>query len=219
MMPPKIYHSPIERPSRLAELGLREEQLLEAVRRGQSARANCTLNHPLLYHGISAWAETINALRQVLLPDGWKRSENGNLPLTVNKTGNLAITVSTGDEATGRLDGNLSTKSSKGPRTADAVTVNAAQTTLFGDIRLRPEDLKDKGGMMTWILLFHRDNETHEVRSELSRPTNMNAEGYVDEWAERIILCSTPIGGDGIKVPTDVPQTPNVVVEVKRRRA
>jgi hypothetical protein len=71
---------------------------------------------------------------------------------------------------------------------------------------------------MTWILLFHHDVKMNEVRAELSRPIKMNADGEVDGWAERIILKSTPISGDEVRVPTDVPQTPDVVVDVKRKR-
>ncbi len=219
-MKTKSYSDPIERPSRLAELGLEEAMLLQAVHRGQAAWASCTPNHPPLYRGIAAWAETVSALREGLLVQGWTRSDNGNLPLTVDEAGKLALTVSTGNGETGRLGATPSTKSSKGPRTATAVTVNALQMELFGDIRLRPEDLKDISGKMTWVLLFHRDTQAQEVRCELSRPVKMNAEGHVDSWAERIILASMPFGGDTIQIPTGhVPQTPNIVVDVKRRRA
>jgi hypothetical protein len=216
-MKTKLYVGMIETPSRLAELGLEEEWLIHAVQHGQAAWANCTPNHPPLYRGISAWAETISALREALLPKAWRRSDNGNLPLTINELGTIAIIVSTGDEATGKRDGIPSTKSSKGPRTADAVTINAAQASLF-EIRLRPEDLEDQRGMMTWILLFHRDVETHEVRCELSRPIEMNADGYVDGWAERIVLNSIPLGSDSVKIPTgNAPQTPSINIEVKKR--
>ena len=215
----KTYSGPIERPSRLAELGLQEEVLLEAVRRGQAAWASCTPNHPPSYRGISAWAETTSALRELLLPEGWTRSDNGNLPLTIDEAEHVSIAVSTGDEDTGRVDGSPCTRSSKGPRTATVVTINALQMKLFQEIRLCPDDLKEINGKMTWILLFHRDAKANEVRCELSRPVRMNVDGQVDGWAERIILGSTPFGGDKAQVPTDVPQSPNVVVDVKRRRA
>jgi hypothetical protein len=47
----------------------------------------------------------------------------------------------------------------------------------------------------------------------------MNEDGQIDAWAERIILPAIPFGGDKVEVPTDVPQTPNVVVNIKRRSA
>jgi hypothetical protein len=214
-----VYSTPEEVPSRLAELGLSQEILREAVERGLAAWASCTLNHPAPFPGIAAWAETVNALRERLIPEGWVRTNNENLPLTTDKAGRVCISASTGDENTGRADASPCTRSSKGPRTRSAVTDNARQYRLFEDIRLRPEELDEINGKMTWILLFYRDTTTEEVRSELSRPIKMNIDGQVAGWAERIILGSSPFGGDRVEVPTDVPQTPNVIVKVTRRSA
>lgn len=206
---------PIERRNRLAELGLDEEELQQCVARGQAAWADCTPNHPPLFRGVSAWAETTCGVREYLLPKGWKRVDDGNLPLTVNKSGNVAITVSTGDEDTGRVDGNPWTKSSKGPRTAEAVADNKLRYTLFGDIRKVTGKV---GGRLTYILLFHRDVEAQEIRCELSSPVKINEDGRVDGWSERIILGSFPFGADRVSTP-NVPQTPDFDVEVKRRSA
>jgi hypothetical protein len=99
-----------------------------------------------------------------------------------------------------------------------AVADNEAQYKLFPDMRLTPTDLKAIGARETWILLFYRDHETREVRSELSRPINVNMEGKVDGWAERIILKSRPIGGDVLEIPNDeTPQTPEIKVNINRR--
>jgi hypothetical protein len=218
-MNPRIYSGPSERPTRLTELGLNEIILLQSIQRGQAASASCTLNHPKFYPGLAAWAETVAALREQLIPLGWKRRDEGNLPLTINASENIAITVSTGDEATGQRDGSPCTKSGKGPRTADAVTANALQMKLFGEIRLQPEDLESVNGQMTWILLFHRDARAQEIRAELSRPVKMDVDGHVDGWIERIVLGSMPLGSNPVRLPGDVPQTPNIVIEVKRKRA
>ena len=213
----KVYSTPEEVPSRLAELGLQQEILIEAVQRGMAARAACTENHPAPFWGIAMWAETVAALRELLRPEGWTRSDSGNLPLTVDPANRVSIIVSTGDENTGTSISPC-TRSSKGPRTENAVTVNALQMTLF-DVRLRPEDLDEKNGKMTFLLLFHYDAKANELRCELSRPIEMNEEGQVSGWAERIILPNSPLGGDVVTVPTDVPQTPAVTVTIKRRSA
>ncbi|HEV3208809.1 MAG TPA: hypothetical protein VGY91_00980 [Chthoniobacterales bacterium] len=210
-------YSPTERPTRLSDLGLNEGMLLQAVQQGQGSWVSCTSNHPPLYRGIAAWAETVSGLREQLLPLGWRRVEQGNLPLTVSEKGNIAITVSTGDEQTGRVDGSPCTRSSKGPRTKSAVTANALQLKLFGDIPICPEDLESINGQMTFILLFHRDTTENEIRCELSRPIKMNVEGQVAGWAERIILEPMPFGSDSIKLRTS--RTPEIIVEVKRKRA
>jgi hypothetical protein len=215
----KIYSAPDEVPTRLAELGVSQEILCEAVDRGQAAWASCTPNHPAQFPGIWAWAEAVNGLRERLIPEGWTRVNNENLPLTVDAAGRVCIAVSTGDENTGRPDTSPCTRSSKGPRTKSAVTDNARQYRLFEDIRLRPQELEEINAKMTWILLFHRDTKAEEVRSELSRPIRMNLEGQVAGWAERIILGSSPFGRDRVEVPADVPQTPNVIVRINRRGA
>jgi hypothetical protein len=174
-----------------------------------------------MYRGLTPWGETTCALRESLLLEGWTRSDEGNLPFTVNKNGTLAIIVATGDEKTGNKDESPCTKSTKGPRTASAVASNERQASLF-PIQLIPDDLtKIEGpdGRMTWMLMFHRNFETRELRCELSRPINMDSEGHVARWAERIILRSIPLDFDTVSLPIDVPQTPNFDVDVKLRSA
>lgn len=215
----QLYTTSEDRRNRLTELDLTEETLVEAVQRGLAAWAGCTRNHPALYPGIAAWAETVCAIREVQIPRGWYRSDEGNLPFTVNSSGTIALTVATGDDATGRPDEIPCTKSSKGPRTARAIEINQRQLTLFDDIRLRPQDLDElNSGRMTWMLLIHRDVLRREIRCELSRPVNMNEDGRVDGWAERIILPSTPFGADTAEMPMpEVPQSPVIDVQVTRR--
>lgn len=213
-----VYFDSIERLARLTELGITEDLLIQAVQRGLTAWASCTPNHPQLFGGISQWAETVCALRETLLPLGWYRSDEGNLPLTINRAGNLAITVATGDESTGQPEESPCTKSSKGPRTASAIAVNRRQLTLFGDIRLLPEDLEQVNGRMTWLLLVHRDMLARELRCELSRPIEIGLDGRVDGWVERIILGRTPFGADAIDISgPSVPQTPEIVVNIAPR--
>jgi hypothetical protein len=220
VMKTKVFSDRNESPSCLAELGLEEEALLNSIRAGYAAWANCTLNHPVMFPGLSAWAEATCGLRETMLPLGWKRCDEGNLPFTVNESETLAITLATGDEDTGRPDGNPCTKSKKGPQTGNAVKQNALQHTLFGDIRLLPEALKKINGRMTWILLFHIDVKASEVRCEFSLPTKMNTGDHVDGWVERIILNPLPFGIDSTRTKTaDLAQTAEVEVHVKRRHA
>lgn len=214
----KIYSEPADTNSRLADLGLTEELLVEAVERGQAAWAGCAANYPIQFPGIYAWAETIVGLRERLLLMGWKRSNEGNLALTVNRTDTVTLTVSTGDEFTGNPDVDPCTKFSKGPRTRSAVLENEGQYRLFPDMRLTADDLRSINSRETWMLLIHRDQQAQEVRCELSRPINVNKDGKVDGWAERIILAVTSFGGDVLDVPDgDVPQTPTITVNINRR--
>src|SRR5882724_11620415 len=70
---------------------------------------------------------------------------------------------------------------------------------------------------LTWILLFHRDQASNEVRCELSCPVKINDDGQIDAWAERIILAPIPFGGDNVEVRSDVPKTPQIEVKIKRK--
>jgi hypothetical protein len=216
-----LHTEPFERRNRLAELGLDEDLLRQALQQGFSEWATCTLNHPPSFPGLLFWGETVKALRDLFAPFGWARSNEGNLPFTVNEAQTVAIAVATGDEATGNPDETPCTKSSKGPHTAGAVRVNARQLDLF-PITVLPEDLariKGDGKRMTWILLFNRDEANREVRCELSRPTSMSDNQHVDGWIERIILGSIPFDGDVAQIPTDRPLRSIAIdaVEIKRR--
>ncbi len=203
--------------SRLKELGLGAGTLREALQRGFASWASCTINHPTNYPGISFWANTIAALRELLHSDGWTRRDDGNLPLTVDPNGRVSIVVSTGDEYTGLPDLTPSTQSSKGPRTVSVVEVNAQQIPLF-DFKKHPEIVKQGEERLTWILLFHRDKTSNEMRCELSCPVKMNEEGQIDAWAERIILPRIPFGGENVEVRKDAPKTPEIDVKIKRKR-
>lgn len=216
MNEPKVWADPVGTPQRLSQLRLTEAILLLAVEKGQTAWATCTKNHPPLQRGIMAWGEPICSLRESLIPEGWKRHDEGNQPFVINSDDSLAITVATGDEHTGYKDQNPSTKSSKGPQTEIVVTKNALAKSLFGDIR--SERQRKIGTRQTWILLFYRDEEKSETRCELSLPSNITEEGYIDEWSERIILGTLPFGGGAsVRIIDDSPLTPDINIAIKRR--
>lgn len=191
-----VIAEPWDVKQRLSELGLEESVLQYSVQRGYTAWASCTRNHPPAFGGISAWGESVCALREQLLPLGWVRLNEENLPLVVSEKGDIAISVSTADEDTGRKDGNPCTRSAKGPKTAGVVIAN--QELLFPEMAI-PLDVK---GRSTWLLLIHRDKAAREVRCELSKPISMTTEGKIDGWAERIIGCqqesATQVGFAGI---------------------
>lgn len=200
---------------RLAELGLEEEPLRNVARSGYLAYINCTANHPPLIPGILAWGETVRALREYLLPIGWRRSDENNYSLAIDPSGRIAIAVATGDDGTGLADTLPSTKSSKGPCTIDAVATNQLQFGFMepetAPIPIESVDQSDE--RTTMLLLTHRTQ--HEVRSELSIPSSIGPDGRVDGWNERIILGSVPIDGDLIDVIA--PTLPEITIDVKRR--
>lgn len=60
----------VEVASALAELGVSEDVLVEAIRRGEQWRNATTPHHPKTAPGWYAWAETTAALRDGLVPEG-----------------------------------------------------------------------------------------------------------------------------------------------------
>lgn len=201
---------------RLAQLGLEEDRLTEIVRRGYVAFASCTPNDPPLYPGFSAWAAMVRGLREYLLP-AWSRCDENNYSLVVNPSDTMAIAVATGDDATGRIDVSPTTKSSKGPSTADAVSSNQLQLELpyiFDSAPATADDGAPEEKRITWIFLVHRARD--EVRCELSLPTSMGTDGRVDKWRERIILKAFPTDPEVIEIRPPQP-LPDISVDVKRR--
>jgi hypothetical protein len=209
--------------NRLAELGLEESQLMEAVRKGMAARFSCTPNHPPLAPGFYGWSETVRGLRDVLMIQGWGRDDAGLLSLAVSPDGKIAIAVATGDEATGNPDRTPCTKSSKGPRTRDAVDINALQLHLFDQEEAikTDEQLKLVRSRLTYWLLIRLDEETQSLRCELSTPIYVGDDGKIAGWDERIILGTTLFGNNPNvgTLPEERPQSgaTDVDVQVKRR--
>lgn len=201
---------------RLAELGLEEGFLTDAVRRGQLAFLSCTLNHPPNFPGLAAWAETVCALREGVIPAGWQRSNDRNYALSVDPEGSMAIAVATGDDGTGRADATPSTIARKGPITMDAVAANQLRFS-FMDQPASPRRTAAgvSSGRATWILLIHR--ATDEVRCELSLPISIGDDMHIDAWRERILLGSIPLDGDLAEAVPAPPALPDIDVSVRRR--
>jgi hypothetical protein len=128
----------------------------------------------------------VRALRETLLPRGWLRCNDDNFPLTVHPSRQFAIQIATGDEGTGIAGATPSTKQSKGPKTAEAISANQVQLNLFPALQV-PEP---EATQLTWILLIHRCPK--EVRCELSLPVSIGSHGRVDWWRERFILGAVP---------------------------
>lgn len=200
---------------RLAALRLEEEALKDAVRRGQLAFISCTANHPPQFPGMAAWAETVRALREYVVPLDWQRSNDNNYALVVSPDGRMAIAVATGNDGTGRADATPSTNARKGPSTSDAVAANQLRFTFMDERPARTARPSADGDetRTTWILLIHR--AASEVRCELSLPISIGEDGHIDAWRERVLLGSIPLDGDFVEVAP--PPQPDITIDVRRR--
>ncbi len=201
---------------RLAKLGLESQALLEVLCRGYMALALSTQNHPPLYSSFSAWANTVCALREYLIPQGWDRCDENNYSLVVDEKKEIAIAVATGDEGTGRPDMNPTTKSPKGPSTVDAVTTNQLQLALPLELPANPasaQPVHQKNRWVTWIFLVHW--AMREIRCELSLPLLMGDAARLGIWKERILLKPVPTDSALKITPSALPS--DIEVEIKRR--
>jgi hypothetical protein len=159
------------------------------------------------------WQGTVHALRQSLSEDGWDLCDTRNLPVAVSPNGRVAITVSSGDENTGRLGTAVpQTRNPKGTATLGVIAMNQRQLSLFETGSSDTEPRKPE--VMTWVLLVTRD--AREVCFELSLPAAIGSDGRVHEWAERILFSPLPHGGQLVVTPPEA--EPAVEVAVSRKR-
>lgn len=207
-----LHDNPNEIASRLEQLGLKEQALHEAIWQGHLHRARLTENHPVTYRGLVMWGDSVAALRDQTRSMGWIRKDVGSYALTEHEELGLAITVASGDEATGVPYLQPTNRSKKGRNTVDAVEANQ-QLQLFD---LLP--IEQQGGVddnQTWVLLHYTDYRLGEIRIELSRPTAIDSDGKISEWSERIILGSIPLDGDQVEI--EPPSGPDIEITVRRK--
>jgi hypothetical protein len=207
-----VYHAPEDIENALARLGLTAAPLTQAIQHGHLARCSCTANDAPNAPGYYQWNATLRGLREGLVVHDWSRCDDGNYATIVSPDGSIAISVASGNIDTGSPAANPCTRSSKGPNTAAAVHINAAQLELFP--RSSPPPVHDGNETRaTWLLLFYTDAK--EIRSELSLPVSIDAEGNIMAWKERIILPAQPIDSD-VSLP-EPDFGPDVNIEISRQ--
>jgi hypothetical protein len=212
-----VYFEPDDVDDCLARLGLSRETFVTAAKEGLAAFSACTPNHPATFPGTSQWAETNRSMRDGLVFSKWTRVNEMNQPLVINATKTMAITAVSGDANTGVKDAFPSTRSSKGPRTADAIRANQGRFEFMDDPAPVVASMK-VSGRSTWLFLFYRDMQRSELRYELSKPTSMTEDGHVSDWAERIIFPPTSFDENVPNIgEDDGGQSPEIVVEIRKR--
>ncbi len=212
-MQQSLFINPGEVPSRLHQLGLEENDLREALEFALRHSVECTSHDPPSVPGFLMWAKTSRALRDRLVPRGWKPSNARNYATVVSPSGTHAIAVAGGDVHTGIPLKTPSTRREKGPATRDAIEQN--QLT-FSDRDPTFPRAPAPSPSQTWLLVHCEDRSKDEVRLELSLPSAMTAEGVVTAWRERIILRPLRFGESTPSIPDDPADDPDV--EIERRR-
>ncbi|MCH7744927.1 MAG: hypothetical protein IIC84_02510 [Chloroflexi bacterium] len=75
----RIFKEPASVKSRLFELGLTPEALLYSIEYGVRHKFECTPFDPRSLGGFLIWGKGTGALREKLVPAGWKPTNKNNL--------------------------------------------------------------------------------------------------------------------------------------------
>ena len=182
-----IHRTPPSVTSRLAELGLNKDILRSAAEWGLQQASQTTRHDPPNLFGILLWAKIVRHLRDRLVPQDWHPDNRQNFATVVNSDNTMAIAVAAGDRNTGVRNETPSTRSARGPMTEDAIQSNQMHFhDLFSDFPGDPPPPQ------TWLLLHNFDEKGEQIRLELSLPSVIDADGFVVEWRERVILDAVP---------------------------
>lgn len=209
----RVFVEPVPLAGRLHEMGVEQNVLRDAVEFGMRHAFDCTRHEPPNLPGILAWGKTVRSLRDSLVPQGWKASNARNYATVIHPRGTYAIAVAAGNSNTGVSDESPSTRAEKGPATRDAVHLNQLTFWDISESFPRPELVP---GTQTWLLLHYADEETEEIRLELSLPAGMTSDGHVTVWQERLILSPVPFFTRP-SVSTEESEGEDVQVDVQRR--
>lgn len=184
-MPAVLFDNSSIALSRLHELGVSMEALQRAVTAGHAGRISATPNDPPFIPGTMGWSHTVRALRDELVPHGWRKSDPGNYSLVINDSRKVNIVVASGDSSV-RTRATPRTKSIKGLFTEAATIRNRIESDLFPDTL--SDELRRATAILeypTYVFLIHITDS--EYRAELSLPEYME-DGHIVSWKERIFI-------------------------------
>lgn len=183
--------------SRLWTLGrLKIEYFHDMIKAGEADRRTSTPNDPTTGPGTRDYLARVRASREVLIKElGWKRLNHLNMSLTVNPDKTLAITIARGDARTGQ-PGRPHPKTLRplGDAKQSLVERNLVLPEALFDLPDKPDEVTvnagDLDGLKSWFLLTRRVEIQGKVivYCEFSRPSGLDGQGRVEEWAERICM-------------------------------
>ena len=190
--PASIVHQSLEVNDRLANLGLSQDPLWDALRAGLHYMASLTEYNTTAIRGMGVWDAINRVLGEELRPLGWIRREPGNFAITVHPSEEWCVAVLAGDGATGQHHMLASNRNPFGgmvrKRTRKAVSDNSVavgrQSHFSG---IAPSAWRQPPPMLTYFLVHHIDSDNRLVRAELSLPTYLPG-AFITDWHERILL-------------------------------
>lgn len=184
--------------ARLADLHLDYELVCEAVRRGDIDRRSVPI---FGYEGHREYAAGSRALSTICelggkTDGGWERKDYLKIPVAMSFDGRVAVHATAGSEGAGKVDGDPTNSSLKGPHSTRA---SSGQIVLVDEV---PPDF--------FWLFTRRDPEG--LWAELFRPL-MDGSGYAFDYIERILFGNIDPGSAPLKKSLpEIPASP--VVEI-----
>ena len=189
--PGYILHRSLDVKDRLANLGLDQDRLWNALRAGSHFKASLTEFNTAAIRGIGLWDAIIRSLSEEFRPLGWTKKEPGNFATIVHPGGQWCVAVLSGDKGTGQRHIPLSNRHSFGgtvrKRTRKAVNDNLVAVGHQGHFSVDPSAWRQPPPMLTYFLVHFIDPDNGSVRAELSLPTYL-PDAFITVWHERIIL-------------------------------
>jgi hypothetical protein len=196
--------NPQEVVSRLEQLQVTKEQLLEAVAAAVGGRNSCTRFDPRSAPGWSSWKDGNRRLREILVPLGWDMDEAEGIPSVIHRQLRVKITLCNTDAGTGLVHYHPQQTTKKGAATDQIVSINQSvfDVVLNSALNANPVVQNRNGFLTCWYLCVYCEGD--DVRAELSCPIECN-DGYFRDFSERIFLISDTDDSGGPRVNKVVP--------------
>lgn len=189
----QVLHDPETVSLRLLSLfGVDQRPFLAAIQNGFNKRNEVTANHPKTFGGTCHYAEGTASLREKLYPImDYEKFEVRNSDWVLNKNLGVLINFMSGNSSVGIKD--LGASNDKPLKKKNAANRNPkgimfseiAKAQLGVDLftNIFPVDI------WCWVLMYFIDYKNHTIRSEISCPSKLSANGkFFLEYYERIIL-------------------------------
>ena len=179
--------------ARLSDLDLSKAVLIEVVQKAVCARNDSVIFDPINAPGMLAYIYGVRALRELLVPKGWRIGREENIEATYNSNANIRILYQNVDNASGSIDPKA--VSNKGAATQRMI--NEFQPSLFPEIDQERRKRLAKSQPVTWFLCVSAIDD--DVMAELSCPRAIDG-GQFSGFVERIFLVKS---GDWKNISND----------------
>ncbi|CAJ4098311.1 Uncharacterised protein [Burkholderia pseudomallei] len=177
--------------SRLSQLGLTRDIVIEVVQACVAGYAGCTDNDPPGAPGYSSWRYGVRRSRELLRPLGWLKDNTGGYATCLNREKKVRLAIMNADDGAGIPDRVPQNRSKKGPN-SERAAFNNKQVHQFAlpdaDDWPVPEGevlVTDLSEYATWHVCVFIKGDI--VQAELSLLGDFDG-GYASECLEKIIL-------------------------------